>query len=190
MYLTALPVGSFGVELSQLESSDLFDEQEVGKAIKQTIQLISSAAEGDEQFELATANSPKGTLSNLKKFLEAVYKENSVIKMESGDFGIQISEEDVRVAFERVDAAESEENEIFVLGTLRGILLDSGKFEMVDIDGKPISGSIGKELGEEEVISYKDFLNQLCRFQLRIYKTIYKTGNEKTLYELIGIEAE
>ncbi|MFZ0597172.1 MAG: hypothetical protein WAM46_09340, partial [Flavobacterium sp.] len=30
MYLTALPIGSFGIELSQLESYDLFDENDVG----------------------------------------------------------------------------------------------------------------------------------------------------------------
>lgn len=191
LYLTALPVGSFGVELSQLETNDLFDEHEVGKAIRQTIQLISSAAKSDEQFELATANTPKSTLGNLKTFFEAVYKENSIIKMETGDFGVQISEEEVRAAFERVDAAESEEDEIFVLGTLRGILLDSGKFEMVDIDGNPISGNVGKELEEEEIIAYdKEFLNQLCRIHLKTLKIIYKTGNEKTSYQLIGIEQQ
>lgn len=191
LYLTALPIGSFGVELSQLETNDLFDEQEVAKAIKQTMKLIQSAAESDEKFESATENAPYKTIKDLKTFLKEVYNENSIIKMESGGEGIKIPEERVKIAFERVEAAEIEEEETFVHGILRGILLDSGKFEIVDDAGKPISGLISGNLDEEEVISFnQEFLNRSCRIHLKIHRKKYKTGNINISYELLGIGKE
>src|SRR5690606_17007352 len=48
LYLTALPVGSFGVELSQLETADLFDSIDVSNAIKQVMDIINSSAKDDE----------------------------------------------------------------------------------------------------------------------------------------------
>jgi hypothetical protein len=50
LYLTALPVGSFGIELSQLETADLFDSMDVSNAIKQVVNLIHSTSIDDETF--------------------------------------------------------------------------------------------------------------------------------------------
>jgi len=189
LYLTALPTGSFGYELSQLESNDLFDEQDVANGIQDVMKLIDSVATSDEKFEEAIENVPQRNLNNLREFLKEISDENSILKMESGNFGIYISEEKIHQAFDRVDSTKNNETEVYIKGTLRGILLDSAKFEMVDENGKSINGFINSEIPEDKLIQYdKDFLNNECLFYLFEHKRTFKTGKEKTTFELINIQ--
>lgn len=191
LYLTALPVGSFGVELSQLETDQLFDGEEISDAMKQVIHLVNRTSLDDETFETAIENTPKRNLSNLKKFLKEVYEEKSLLKMECGEIGIEIPEDKIIEAYTRVSKTIDEQNEKFVSGIFRGILLDSGKFEMQDNERNKISGFISQELSEEELVNYdKEYLNKQCKFHLQIHKTIFKTGKERIDYELLGITEE
>lgn len=191
LYLTALPVGSFGVELSQLESNDLFDSMDVSKAMKDVMTLVVNSATDDETFEASIEQTPKRNLTNLKKFLQEITDENSVLKMESGELGIELPKEKIVEAFQRVSATIDEETELIINGTFRGLLLDSGKFEIQDEEGKRISGFISEEIGEDQLVEYdKTFLNSNCIIHLRVHKTKFKTGNEKTDYELLEIRPE
>jgi hypothetical protein len=191
LYLTALPVGSFGVELSQLESIDLFDSMDVSKAMKDVMSLIVNSATDDETFESSIEQTPKRNLTNLKKFLQEITDEKSVLKMESGEFGIELPKEKIAEAYHRVSAAIDEESELIINGIFRGLLLDSGKFEIQDEEGKRISGFISQDIEEEQLIEYdKTFLNSNCIIHLRVHKTKFKTGNEKTDYELLEIRPE
>lgn len=191
LYLTALPVGSFGVELSQLESNDLFDSMDVSKAIKDVMTLVANAATDDETFETSIEQTPKRNLTNLKKFLQEITDENSILKMVSGELGIELPKEKIVEAFQRVSATVDEETELTINGIFRGLLLDSGKFEIQDEEGKRISGYISEEIEEEQLVEYdKTFLNSKCIIYLRVHKTKFKTGNEKTDYELLEIQPE
>ena len=188
LYLTSLPTGSFGVELSQLEHNDLFDEQDVSKAIKQVVDLIGASTESDESFEKAVENTPKRNLTNLKSFLKTVSDANSILKVETGSFGVNISEKEIKEGYERVNATDNQEDEIFVNGILRGFLLDSGKFEILTEQGEPITGIIYPEIPEEQLIEYdKKYLNKKCRIHLLTHKTTFITGREKISYELVEI---
>lgn len=188
LYLTALPTGSFGIELSQLEHSDLFDEQDVSKAIKQVVELIDASTESDEKFEQVLENTPKRNLTNLKSFLKTVSEANSILKIETGSFGVYISEKEIKEGYERVNATDDKEEDIFVNGILRGFLLDSGKFEIISEDGNPITGIIYPDLSEEQLIEYYErYLNKKCKIHLAVHKTTFITGNEKISYELIEI---
>jgi len=189
LYLTALPVGSFGVELSQLEAVDLFDSLDVSKAMKEVMTLIADSSTDDKTFEDSIEKTPKRNLSSLKKFLAEIVDENSVLKMESGELGFELPKEKVAEAYQRVSSTIDEVNEMFVNGIFRGILLDSGKFEMQDEEGKKLSGFISEDLSEEQLIDYdRNFLNANCIIHLRIHRTKFKTGNEKLDYELLEIK--
>lgn len=188
LYLTALPTGSFGIELSQLETTDLFDEQDVASAIQQIMNLIDLTSKSNEEFERIVEITPNRSLNNLRLFLKEISEEHSVLKMESGSYGLEISEERVKLAFDRVDSTSNEETEIFIEGILRGVLLDSGRFEISSEIGN-ISGLINEELTEEQLIEFdKNYLNKSCRIHLRTQVITFKTGKEKVTYELINIE--
>lgn len=191
LYLTALPAGSFGVELSQLESNDLFDSMDVSKAMKDVMSLVVNSATDDETFESSIEQTPKRNLTNLKKFLQEIADEKSVLKMESGEFGIELPKEKIAEAYQRVSAAIDEQSELIINGIFRGLLLDSGKFEIQDEDGKRLSGFISQDIEEEQLVEYdKTFLNSNCIIHLRVHKTKFKTGNEKIDYELLEIRPE
>ena len=129
-------------------------------------------------------------MNNLKKLLEEVAESNSILKLETNEIGIQITESEVKEAFLRVAQTADLETEIVHTGIFRGILLDSGRFEIIDEEGLKISGFIAQELTEEELVSYnKNFLNKDCQITLKKHRTIFKTGNEKIEYELLEIKA-
>lgn len=191
LYLTALPMGSFGVELSQLESNDLFDSMDVSKALRDVMTLVADSALDDSTFEASIEQTPKRNLANLKKFLQEIKDENSVLKMESGELGIEISKEKIVEAYHRVSSTVDEQTELIIKGIFRGVLLDSGKFEIQDEDGKRISGFISQDIQEEQLVEYdKRFLNTICVIHLGVHKTKFKTGNQKTDYELLDLRAE
>ncbi|HFK5553947.1 TPA: hypothetical protein ACGZ9Q_002005 [Elizabethkingia anophelis] len=191
LFLTALPTGSFGIELSQIDNNehDLFDTIDTSEAIKSVMNLIANTAKDDETFESTIEKMPKRNLKNLKKFLQEIAEENSILKMESGELAIELSKEKVIEASHRVSSTTEVENEIIINGIFRGLLLDSGKFEIQNENGNRLSGFISEDLSEEQLIEYdKLFLNTDCTIHLKVHLTRFVTGNEKTDYELIEIE--
>lgn len=187
LYLTALPTGSFGVELSQLDGKDLFAETDVATAIKQVINLVITASSSDELFEKTIANVPSRNLTSLKRFLHEIVLEDSMLKMHSGDVDVEISSAQIKEAYDRVSSADIEENDFFLTGILRGLLLDSERFEFQDEFGAKLSGNISSEIDEAQLISYKSLINEVCTVYVRLIKTKFKTGNEKSEYELLEI---
>jgi len=96
----------------------------------------------------------------------------------------------VEEAFSRVSATKIDENQEFIDGTLRGFLLDSGKFEIQNKEGRTITGFISPELSEDDVIQFdQTYLNKNCRIHLQIHTTIFKTGRSSSHYELLGIDS-
>jgi hypothetical protein len=190
LYLTALPRGSFGVELKQLETEELFDEEEVSNALKDVINLIYQSSISDETFEQAITDVPKRSLNNLKSFLKQIDEHESFLKISCGEIRREISEDNVHLAYERVSSINEESSELIVNGIFKGVLLNSGKFEITNEEGDKISGFISTEIPEETLIEYdRVFLNQECRIHLELTKKTFVTGNEVTVYELLEITA-
>ncbi len=108
--------------------------------------------------------------------------------MHSGDIDVEISSTQIKEAYDRVSSADIEENEIFLTGILRGLLLDSERFEFQDEFGAKLSGNISSEIDEAHLTSYKSLINEVCTVHLRLNRTKFKTGNENTEYELLEIK--
>lgn len=188
LYITALPTGSFGVELTQLQNNELFEDEEVGTAIHEVMQLIEKVCNNEETFEDALADTPKRNINNLKSFFKHVYDEHSMIKMQSGDFIVEAPFEEVEMAYSRLSETTTEENDLFITGVFRGALLDSGRFEIQDEEGKKYSGFISSEINEETLVNYdQNLLNQTCKFHLVVSNITFSTGKVKTSYELIEV---
>ncbi|MDM1383490.1 hypothetical protein HX024_12445 [Myroides marinus] len=188
LYLTALPTGSFGVQLSQLNNSNIFSESDVSKAIENVMDLISLVTESDESFEDIVNSTPARSLNNLKNFLKEIESEKSILKFEKDNKSLEISKENIHMGYERINSAHTEENIIELKGTLRGILLDSGKFEFIDKNGHKTSGYINESLDEEKIVELNiEYLNKDCTIKIKKYITTFISGREKTFYELIDI---
>ncbi|MDM1049401.1 hypothetical protein [Sphingobacterium hotanense] len=189
MYLTSLPVGSFGVELSHLNSDNLFSDLEVSNGLENVSEILKKTTESDEAFAEIVSEIPARTLNNLRRFLKEVADEDSIIKMYVGNEEILISKDAVKLGYDRVKSIEESEELIFVEGVLKGILLDANKFEFVDNNGERYNGKISDDIDTDEVINFtKDFLNEQCTVQL-LKKTIILKGDKvKFIYTLNNID--
>ena len=84
---------------------------------------------------------------------------------------MEISTENIHKGYERINSAITEENVIQIKGTLRGVLLDSARFEFVDENGHKISGLIGEEIDENKIIELSlEYLNKSCTINLKKLK--------------------
>lgn len=185
LYLTALPRGSFGIELTQLEKSDLMDDIEVSESIKNVINIIEKSALNDEEFEKVIDNHPKTILKNLSKFFKAISDEQSILKIQSNEVNAEIESNEIQLAYERVSKTINEEVEEVIKGVFKGMLLESGKFEIVTSLGEYISGFINSELDEQTLIDYqKEYLNMEVNFLMIKNETQFKNGITKISYEL------
>jgi hypothetical protein len=190
LFLTALPTGSFGVELTQLESNDLFNSQDVVNAISSTMKLVKACTTSDEEFAESISNLPPRSMNNLKQFFKAISDEESIIKIESNNDFINIPTDKVLEGFRRVDAAE-EKNEIITFkGQLRGVLLDSKRFEASDDEGNKYSGRVDSNISEEDMIGYDhNFLNEPCEITLEEQIISFGTGKVQKNYTLLKINS-
>lgn len=185
LYLTALPRGSFGIELAQLDKSDLMDDIEVSESIKQVIQIIEKTSLSDDEFEKIVETHPKSILKSLSKFFKAISDEESILKIQSNEVNAEIESDKVHLAYERVSKTINEETDEVIKGVFKGLLLESGKFEMITTNGIYISGFISSELDEDTLINYqKLYLNQEVEFLLTKNETHFKNGTLKISYEL------
>lgn len=190
LYLTSLPHGSFGLELSHMGSNDMFAEGDVKEGISQVVNLIEASASSDDAFEAAIENTPKRNIENLKVFLKHVSDENSFLNVDVGESSLIMSSEEVKTAFHRVSETVNDQEEVFVIGTLRGILLDSSKFEIINAQGEQIHGIVNPDISDDQLIAYdREFLNASCRVHLIKHTTTFVTGVVKVSYELIEITA-
>lgn len=185
LYLTGLPRGSFGVELSQMESTDLFSEEDVSQAIANVINIVEATTKDDESFDEIIESIPARNLNSLKLFLKIIDEEDSILKIESGSRELEISKEEIHQGYERVNHHEIEDREVFLIGTLRGVLLEGGIFEFIDEStGYTYKGHVGPDLPEEKI---ENMLNKHCKVHLKESRTQFISGKSKTLFELLDV---
>jgi len=188
MFLTALPVGSFGIELVQLDTPELFSELDVSSAIEQVSQIIKDATDSDERFASVVERTPSRTLSNLKIFLKEVANENSIIKIRVNANEIFIDEDHVKLGYLRVKEANESEEQLYLDGILRGLLLEANRFEFIDNIGNKYSGKISEDLNVDDLAAFgKDYLNETCHVQISKITVKLKGAASKISYTLIGI---
>ncbi|MFD2903792.1 hypothetical protein [Sphingobacterium anhuiense] len=189
MFLTALPVGSFGIELVQLDTPELFSELDVSSAIEQVSEIIKGATDSDESFANIVEQTPTRTLNNLKIFLREVANENSIIKIHINADEIYIDEDHVKLGYLRVKEADESEVLLTLNGILRGLLLEANKFEFLDVDGHKYSGKISEELDTDDLANFgKDYLNESCRVTISEITIKLKGSTAKHSYTLVGID--
>jgi hypothetical protein len=189
LFLTALPVGSFGIELSKLETNDLFDENDVSKAIQRTMKLIDSSSQSDDIFEEAVGDYPQRIISNLEKFLNNISKHESILKMKSGNYKIDLKEEKVRQAHQRVSLTKTDSKNIIIEGILTGLFSESSRFEFIDENGFKEVGEISKDILDEELDYYiENFWRSKCNLLVKKELVTYSSGRIKKSYVLLKID--
>lgn len=189
IYLTGLPQGSFGFELSLMNENDLFANEYAANSIKEVMDIIKATATDQQQYEKIVSNRPGRMFTYLKDFFKELISENSILKMESGSHYIELSAEDNFSGYARISSTSCIEKNIVTEGVFKGAFVDSGKFEFLDEGGNLNHGKISEDIDENMIVSYNRlFSNEICIMTLLQRNIIFKSGKENISYELISIQ--
>jgi len=188
LFITSLPRGSFGIELTKLEQHNLFDETELADTLVHITNLIDASAKSDDDFAVALEDAPARTIKSLEDFLKVVSDEEAGVTIESGGTRCELSPEAARIAFDRVSATKTNEKTIVIDGLLRGLMLDSWRFDFTSSEGKKFSGRFSEDLFEQDVKGFVKYLDQACSATFEQSTVAFKNGQERIRYELLSIK--
>jgi hypothetical protein len=90
-------------------------------------------------------------------------------------------------AFNRVDATMTKEEQVKMPGVLKGILLESWRFDFLNDENHPIGGKIDESVTKDHAIALMEFFNKRCAASLVKTITIFRNGRVRTSYKLKGL---
>ena len=185
LLLTALPRGSFGLELTRAESDDLFEEDQLADTLAHVAKLVESAATSDEDFAAELNETAPRVIQNLRSFLDVVSKGKAGLRLETGDHRCTMDPITAGEAYDRVAATITDTKEIQIEGVFKGILLESWRFDFLTQDGHKISGKIDENLTPEKAADLnREFFNCPCVATLDKTTVLFKNGRERTTHAL------
>ncbi len=188
LFLTALPRGSFGVELSKLDNNNLFNEDEVSDSLVHISKLIGSSAKSDEEFIANLDEISFRTISGLRQFLKVVSDDKAGVTIESGNIRAVLSNEEVQNAYARVSETTTKHLDVELYGILKGILLESWKFDFISDQGEVITGRLDENISEQEVAdTFVQFFNKPCKAMFEKTSVFLKNGRIKDSYTLKSV---
>ncbi len=190
LLLTGLPRGSFGLELTRADNDQLFEEGQLADTLAHVTRLVEAAARSDEDFAAQLDETAPRVVQNLRSFLEVVAKGKAGLRLESGDFRCEMNPVQAMEAFNRVADTISTEEEVEIVGVLKGVLLESWRYDFVSLDGHAVGGKIDQSLSEDQVIGLsKQFFNEQCVAVLLKTTVLFKNGRVRTTYTLKDLKA-
>lgn len=190
LLLTGLPRGSFGLELARADNDDLFEEGHLADTLAHVTKLVGAAARSDEDFAAELDEAAPRVVQNLREFLEVVAKGKAGLRLESGDFRCAMSPAEANEAFVRVAGTNTKDELVKLPGVLKGVLLESWRFDFVTDDNHGVGGKIDENLTKEQVAALgRKFFNERCLASLLKTTVLFKNGRVRTTHTLKGLEA-
>lgn len=188
MYISNMLHGSFGYEMGWVED-ELFSQEYASQAISEIMNLVEVTATDIDKFEEKLHRESIRTLSYLRKFYKVVSNKSSILKMESGMNYWELSADQLSVGNSRISKTNMIEELKSYRGVFKGILIDSGKFEFVNEDGKKYQGNTNEELTEEQLVGFNQkFSNCECTLIINEQSIYLPSAGPKTVLELRNIQ--
>jgi hypothetical protein len=187
MYLTALPRGSVGLQISQPVISDFVTAMHVAEAMDHVTGLVQSASEGDTQFEEALEVFHPRVLAPLSRFLDVMAKTDVSCRILAPSRDINLGREQIRGAYARVAAAKTEVTLNDVDGIFGGVLLHSWRFDLQIADGSVISGWLSEGITDNDAARMALMVNKPIVARLNATLVSTTAGRKRPVYELVAV---
>ena len=188
LFLTALPRGSFGMQLSQPQISDWVAAGNVAKAMEDLSGLVDAAAESDPVFEGLLVKFNPRVLKPLTEFMKTLNAGGGSFRLVTGMKQVKMNHEKIQEAYMRVSAASSVEREITIPGEFGGIIGFSWEFDFKPNVGEVIHGPLADEITEEDIERMNhDFTFKPCFATLKETIVTTRSGKKKPTFELIRL---
>jgi hypothetical protein len=189
LMLTALPRGSFGLELRPVQQDKPENTRVIGKVLQQLSRLIESSGANDDLFAEALSDVAPRTLAALQDLLRELSDRQADLRLVTGQTEIRMERAAVGQALERVSATLSQVKEIRLAGVFRGLTLESWRFDFRLEDGDVISGRVGDEVDDPAAAEMVKLTNQKVTAVIRVTTVVSRGGRETTRNELIDLIA-
>lgn len=188
-YVTALTHGSFGYELAYKdEQGSLFDDPAIVDSIRGTMSVIETATKGHLYMEQLINEQPIRMVSNLKDLFTTLKKQGSTLRMESGSRALMLDSTHVSQGYDNICLSDIIEKDEQVVAVFKGALIESGKFEYTDVEGRLVRGHMSEDLSGEQIAALnRRYSGEECRLQLIKRIISYSNGRKKENVELTGI---
>ena len=187
LFLTGLPRGSFGLELSQPESCNLITDGNLTDVLIRLTEVMKAAGGSDEGFAAALSDVAPRVLPRLKDFLRVIADNRADVRVVSGDIECELNHAQVAQAYERVSGTETRDEEVERDGTFRAALLDSGRFDFRTDSGEIVTGRIANEVSDSELGAMISLTNKPCTARLRQTTIATRSGAKRVRHELVGL---
>ena len=188
LMLTGTPRGSFGLELSPPQTDDLFAEDTLSSVLIHVTRLMEAAGESDEGFLLNLDDISPRTFTHVPKFFKVLQDFGADLRMQTGDIEFQLTQDQIRQAYERVNSSKTVEETLTVPGSYRGALLDTWRFDFRREDSSLISGRIDGDLSEDDVAGWAALVNKPSVATILETTTITSGGALRRRYILKSLE--
>ena len=188
LYLTALPTGSFGLQLTQPHVEDFVAAGQLALAMEEITDLVAAAGKDDQTFDQMLESVHGRVLIPLREFLETLSKAGADCKMFSGLKRAELKKEQVTQAYDRAAAAKTKQDDLSLDGTFCGTLLRSGRFEFEPQGQSVLSGWLAEDVSEEQAIEMENLVGKPAHALLRATTISTKSGARRPTYELISLK--
>lgn len=188
-YVTALTNGSFGYEMTYKEEGHIFDDELVVRSIEDVMKVIETTAEEGHDMDKMVEEQPLRLMSYLKDFYTTLKKNNSFLRMESGNTGFELDSMRTNIGYSNICAQDVTEQEASIQGVFLGALLQSGRFEYRDEENSVKTGRISEDIETDAITDIvKQYTNQSCIMKVIRHLSTYFNGRKREVIELVGIE--
>lgn len=188
LYLTALPRGSFGLELAQPHVEDFVAAEQVARIMEDVTDLVGAAAKDDGAFTDALQKFHPRVLPPLQSFLETIANAESDCRMLAGVKQTSLTKDEVNAARARVVSAERDLSELNLEGIFDGVLLQSGKFEFEPTGQSVISGWLAESVTDEQAEEWGALTGKPAKASVQVTTITTPNGQRRQAYELIDLE--
>ena len=188
LFLTALPKGSFGLQLSQPHLTDWVIAREMTETMEDITGLVEASAKDDKSFVDAMANFNGRVLVPLTDFLRVLNNAGADCRLVSGRRQAALKKNEVVEAYQRAISAEEKIETIKLVGVFHGALTQSGKFEFTPRGESLLTGWLGENVTEEQAKEWDRQLTEVqCEAEIKLTTISTKTGQKSSGNELVNL---
>ncbi len=188
LYLTALPRGSFGLQLSQPHVQDFVAAQNLSAVMQDISALVAATAKSDQAFEESLNTFNPRVLKPLQRFIETLFNNKATCRLITGSTETKLNKHQVEEAYARVTSAREREEEIELPGVFGGLLTYSWEFDFQPDQGDLIRGPVADEVDDQKAAEWNLHLTHAHTVAtLKRLTVSTRTGDKKPSYELLDL---
>ena len=178
LLFTNTPRGSFGLEfVPQITELDCLEVH--AQSLRNIADALILVADESRAIDDVAKQIPASVLKHLKGFMGTLAKHGAQIRLAFPDRNSRsLTVENVRTAAERLDKEVIQETET-IHGTIRGVTLESAKFDFLIDVGEVISGTVADDLADDELERLFHLTDKPCVATIQ-KTTVSKIGGAPT----------